>query len=220
MIYFKIILAFLLSALPFFYISYIRPKEKTSPIWRNMFTALGTQMPRLKAAKRAVGKFFHRLYEGMKKSDNFRKFFSLITLLLMIAVQFVDFSATMNVAKMIQDASHDSQQMARIIAVYGPLMTRPHASVLAACLSLTLFSYTAADWLLTRLHNRRKFFFGVALIALIVLFSSPRYLIVTEVLEMMLMAALIYPNRIPSQDPKGRKPIPMVKEQQELRKAA
>lgn len=220
MIYFKIILALLLSALPFFYISYIRPKEKTSPIWRNMFTALGTQMPRLRAAKNAVGKFFHRLYDGMKKSDNFRKFFSLITLLLMIAVQFVDFSATMNVASMIQDASHDSQQTAQIIAVYGPLMTRPHASVLAACLSLTLFSYTAADWLLTRLHNRRKFFFGVALMALIVLFSSPRYLIVTEVLEMMLMAALIYPNKIPSQDPKGRKPIPMVKKQQELRKAA
>lgn len=220
MIYFKIILALLLSALPFFYISYIRPKEKTSPIWRNMFTALGTQMPRLRAAKNAIGKFFYRLYDGMKKSDNFRKFFSLITLLLMIAVQFVDFSATMNVASMIQDASHDSQQTAQIIAVYGPLMTRPHASVLAACLSLTLFSYTAADWLLTRLHNRRKFFFGVALIALIVLFSSPRYLIVTEILEMMLMAALIYPNKIPSQDPKGRKPIPMAKEQQELRKAA
>ena len=219
MIYFKIILALLLSALPFFYISYIRPKEKTSPIWRNMFTALGTQMPRLKAAKRAVGKFFHRIYDGMK-SDNFRKFFSLITLLLMIAVQFVDFSATMNVAKMIQDASRDSQQTAQIIAIYGPLMTRPHASVLAACLSLTLFSYTAADWLLTMLHNRRKFFFGVALMALIVLFSSPRYLIVTEILEMMLMAALIYPNKIPSQDPKGRKPIPMVKEQQQLRKAA
>lgn len=220
MIYFKIILAFLLSALPFFYISFIRPKEKTSPVWRNIFTALGTQMPRLRAAKNAVGKFFHRLYDGMKKSNNFRKFFSLITLLLMIAVQFVDFSATMNVAKMIQDASQDSQQTAQIIAVYGTLMTRPHASVLAACLSLTLFSYTAADWLLSRLHNRRKFFFGVALMALIVLFSSPRYLIVTEVLEMMLMAALIYPNKIPSQDPKGREPIPMVKEQQELRKAA
>ena len=51
MIYFKIILALLLSTLPFFYISYIRPKEKTSPIWRNMFTALGTQMPRLRAAQ-------------------------------------------------------------------------------------------------------------------------------------------------------------------------
>ena len=220
MIYFKIILAFLLSALPFFYMSYIRPKEKTSPVWRNMFTALGTQMPRLRTVKKTFGKFFHRLYDGMKKSDNFRKFFTLVTLLLMIAVQFVDFSASTSIARMLQEASHDSHETAKMIAVYGTLMTRPHASVLAACLSLILFSYTAADWLLTRLHNRRKLFFGVALITLVVLFASPRYLIVTEVLEMMLMAALIYPNKIPSQDPKGRKPIPREEEQNTLRKAA
>lgn len=220
MIYFKIILAFLLSALPFFYMSYIRPKEKTSPVWRNMFTALGTQMPRLRAVKKAVGKFFHRLYDGMKKSDNFRKFFTLVTLLLMIAVQFVDFSASTSIARMLQEASHDGHETAKMIAVYGTLMTRPHASVLAACLSLILFSYTAADWLLTRLHNRRKLFFGVVLITLVVLFASPRYLIVTEVLEMMLMAALIYPNKIPSQAPKGRKPIPTEEEQNTLRKAA
>lgn len=220
MIYFKIILALLLSALPFLYVTYIRPKEKTSPIWRNMFTVLATKMPRLGAARRAVGKFFHRLYDGMKKSDNFRKFFSLITLLLMIAVQFVDFSATTSIAKMLQEASHDSCQTAKVIAVYDTIMTRPHATLLAACLSMTLFSYKAADWLLTRLHNRRKFFFCIALIALIILFASPSYLIVTEVLEMMLIAALIYPNKMPLQDPKGRKPIPMEQEQKKLRIAA
>jgi hypothetical protein len=111
-------------------------------------------------------------------------------------------------------------QTAQIIAVYGALMTRPHASLLAACLSLLLFSYTAADWVLTRLHNRRKFFFGIALVVLIILFVSPRYFIVSEILEMMLMAALIYPNKIPSQDPKGRKKIPMEEEQQTFKKAA
>ncbi len=220
MIYLKIILAFLLSALPFFYMSYIRPKEKSSPLRRNMLTALAGQMPRLRAAKKTVEKFFHRLYDGMKKSDNFRKFFSLMTLLSMIAVQFVDFSASTDVARMIQGVAHDSQNAHQIIAVYGTLMTRPHASVLAACLSLTLFSYTAADWMLSRLHNRQRFFLGVALLALVVLFTSPRYLIVTEVLEMILMAALIYPNKTPAQDPKGRKPVPPVQERQEMRKAA
>ena len=228
MIYFKIILAFLLSALPFFYVSYIRPRKESSPVWRNMFTALGTQMPRLRAFKEAVAKFFHRLYDGMKKSDNFRKFFSLVTLLLMIAVQFIDFSASTEIARSIREISQSDaetygeieKQLSHTIAIYGSLMSKPHASVLAACLSLTLFWYTAADWLLSRLHNRQKFFFGVALLALIILFASPRYIIVAEILEMMLMAALIYPNKIPSQDPKGRKPIPVAKEQQTFRKAA
>ncbi len=67
MIYLKLILALLLSALPFFYVSYVRPKEKTSPVWRNLFTALATQMPRLSAVKRIIGPFLHRIGEGMKK---------------------------------------------------------------------------------------------------------------------------------------------------------
>lgn len=228
MIYFKILLALLLSVLPFFYASYIRPKEKTSKVWRNMFTALATQLPRLSKAKNTVANFLNRLYDGMKKSDNFRKFFTLVTLLLMIAVQFVDFSASTEIARGIREISHSDaitfveikKQLAHTIAVYGPLMTKPHASVLAACMSLTLFSYMAADWLLSRLHNRQKFFFGVAMLALVILFASPRYIIVSEMLEMLLMAAMIYPNKIPSQDPKGRKPIPIEQQHQAIQKAA
>lgn len=220
MIYLKLILAVVLSALPFIYRYYIRPKEKSSPIWRNMCTALGTQMPRLMKAEKAIAKFFRRIYYGMKKSDSFRKFFTLVTLLLMIAVQFVDFSASATIAKMTQEVSHDSVQTARTIAVYGAMMTRPQASVLAACLSLTLFSYQAANWLLTRLHNRRKLFFSVALLTLIVLFASPRYFIVAEVLEMMLLAALVYPNKIPTQKPKGCRSIPVANGKHELKEAA
>lgn len=220
MIYLKLILALVLSALPFFYVSYIRPKEKTSPVWRNMFTAIGTQLPHLTKVKNAIGKFLHRLYDGMKKSDNFRKFFSLIILLLMIAVQFVDFSASTSIARMTQESTLISQQTAKIIAIYGPMMTRPHATVLAACLSLTFFSYSVADWFLTRLHNKQRFFFGVALITLIILFATPRYFIVAEILEMILLAALIYPNKISEQRPKGRKTIPKEDETMNIKKAA
>lgn len=220
MIYLKLILALLLSAVPFVYAGCVRPKEKTSPVWRNIFTALGTQMPRLRKTKKAIVKFLYRIYDGMKKSDKFRKFFSLVTLLLMIAVQFVDFSAATSIARMLQEAARDNEQTAQTIAVYGAMMTRPHATVLAACLSLALFSYQMADWMLTRLHNRRKLFFCVALLTLAILFASPRYLIVAEVLETMLLAALVYPNKIPTQDPKGCRLIPRGNGKQEQRKAA
>ena len=213
MIYLKIILAFLLSAVPFLYVTLIKPKRETSSVWRNMFTAIGSQLPRLKAVKTACSKFLHRLYEGMKRSDNFRKFFTLITLLLMIAVQFIDFSASIEIARGIReisqsDAGEIETRIAHTIAVYGSLMSKPHATVLAACLSMTLFVFGSANWLLTRLHNSRKFFFFIALVTLIILFTSPRYFIVVEIMEMMLMAALIYPNKIATPDPKGRKGIP------------
>ena len=216
MIYLKIILAFLLSAVPFLYVTLIKPKRETSSVWRNMFTAIGSQLPRLKAVKTACSKFLHRLYEGMKRSDNFRKFFTLITLLLMIAVQFIDFSASIEIARGIREISQSDAEtygeietrIAHTIAVYGSLMSKPHATVLAACLSMTLFVFGSANWLLTRLHNSRKFFFFIALVTLIILFTSPRYFIVVEIMEMMLMAALIYPNKIATPDTKGRKGIP------------
>lgn len=216
MIYLKIILAFLLSAVPFLYVTLIKPKRETSSVWRNIFTAIGSQLPRLKAVKTACSKFLHRLYEGMKRSDNFRKFFTLITLLLMIAVQFIDFSASTEIARGIREISQSDAEtygeietrIAHTIAVYGSLMSKPHATVSAACLSLTLFVFGSANWLLTRLHNSRKFFFFIALVTLIILFTSPRYFIVVEIMEMMLMAALIYPNKIATPDPKGRKAIP------------
>ena len=221
MIYLKIILAFLLSAVPFLYVSFIKPRQETSSRYRNMFATIGSlginRLPQYKAVKTACTKFLHRLYEGMKRSDNFRKFFTLITLLLMIAVQFIDFSASTEIARGIKavavnnskNTAETISQVNQVIAAYGSLMSKPHATVLAACLSLLLFAFGPANWLLTRLHNSKKIFFFTALVTLFFLFVSPRYFIVGEIMEMMLLAALIYPNKMSSPDPKGRKGIPV-----------
>lgn len=215
MIYLKLILAVLLSAIPFLYVSLIKPKREASSVWRNMFTAMGSQLPRLKAVKTACSRFLHRLYDGMKSSDNFRKFFTLIALLLMIVVQYIDFSTSTEIAHGIKAVAESSSkntaetisEVNQIIAVYGPLMSKPHATVLAACLSMLLFASGPANWLLTRLHNSRRIFFFAALVTLFFLLFSPRYLVVGEIIEIILMAALIYPNKITSPNPKGRKDI-------------
>jgi len=232
MIYLKLIQAFLLSAVPFLYVSFIKPRQETSPRWRNLFATIGSlginKLPQYKAVKTACSQFLHRLYEGMKRSDNFRKFFTLITLLLMIAVQFIDFSASTEIAHGIKAITESSSKntvetisdVNQVIAVYGSLMSKPHATVLAACLSLLLFAYGPANWLLTRLHNSRRIFFFAALVTLFFLFVSPRYFIIGEIMEMMLMAALIYPNRIASPDPKGRKSIPVEQNRISLKNAA
>lgn len=211
MIYLKLILAFLLSAMPFLYVSYVKPKRKTSPKWRNMFTAIASQMPRLYAIRKACSNFIHRLYAGMKFSDNFRKFFMLMTTILMIVVQFVDLSATTEIAKEIIDATDNATegtpQTADVIAAYATLMTKPHATLLAAAFSLMIFAFKSGDWLLTKLHNSQKLFFFVAIADVTLLFFSQRFLIVVEIVEIILMAALIYPNKVIF-DPKQRKNIP------------
>ena len=232
MIYLKIILALLLSAVPFLYASFIRPRQETSPKWRNMLATIGSlginSIPLVKALRMSCSKYLHRLYEGMKKSDNCRKFFSLLTLLVMIAVQFVDFSASTEIARGIKDVvendpertTETAGQMAHLIAVYGPLMSKPYATLLAACASMTLFVYGASDWLLTRLHNSSRIFFSAAMMTLVILFASPRFLVVTEMLEIILMAALVYPNRTAPSDPKGKKGLPVEKKDITFRNAA
>ena len=210
----------MLSALPFVFASYIRSKTKSSHGRRGFFSVLGTQMPRLKAVKNAVVKFFHRLYDGMRRSDNFRKFFTLIILLLMIGVQFVDYSASQEVARLSQEHQVSAENGASFIHVYAPLMSRPHAIFIAAFLSLSFFFFRVADSVLTILHNERRIFHFFALLTLIILFASPRYIIIVEVMEMILMAAMIYPNKMSTPEPRGRKNIPMTPRQFSLRKSA
>lgn len=220
MIYLKLILACLLSAMPFLYVSFVKPKRETSPRWRNMFTAIASQMTRMNAVKRTCNNFMRRIYIGMKFSDNFRKFFMLLTLMMMIAVQFIDFSASTQIAKEMMNTADNATtnpehttQMANILYICAPLMTMPHATLLAAAFSLILFVYKPADWLLTTLHNHQRFFFFIALADITLLFASPRFLIVVvEMVEIILMAALIYPNKIIPPDPKQRKDIPEEKQ--------
>ncbi|MBQ5495039.1 MAG: hypothetical protein IIT76_07530, partial [Prevotella sp.] len=81
----KLIIVFLLSAVPFMIASFWRCKR------------------------------LRRFYEGMKRSDNFRKFFTLMMLMGMILIQFVDFHASTEIARMIQDSSVTSTEAAKMI---------------------------------------------------------------------------------------------------------
>ena len=125
--------------------------------------------------------FATRFYEGMKRSDNFRKFFTLVILMVMIALEFIDFQASTAIATLMHDSHLSVADAAQTIGLYGALMTRPYATLLAAVMSLAMFSYKWADAVLT--------------FAMLIAMVSPRYIIVTEMLEIVLLAAYIYPDR-------------------------
>lgn len=160
----KLIIVFLLSAVPFMIVSFRRCKR------------------------------LRRFYEGMKRSDNFRKFFTLMLLMGMILIQFVDFHASTEIARMIQDSSVTSTEASKMIAIYAPLMTRPYATLLAAAISLSFFSYRWGDKVLTFLHGYPRFFLAVAVVSMAIPMMSARYLIVTEIVYIILLAAYIYPT--------------------------
>lgn len=160
----KLIIVFLLSAVPFMMASFRRCKKA------------------------------RRFYEGMKRSDNFRKFFTLMILMGMILIQFVDFHASTEIARMIQDSHVTSTEASKMIAIYALLMTRPYATLLAAAISLSFFSYRWADKILTFLHDYPKLFLTAAMVSIAIPMISVRYLIVTEMMYIILIGAYIYPS--------------------------
>lgn len=228
MIYLKLIMATVLSALPFVLASFIRKKRKYIDN-RSIFDAVQSLFAYFNKIETICFIYILRLYEGMTKSDNFRKFFTLLVLLFMIAVQFIDFNASTDIAKEIlntpDNVTDDTSTTTievwwRNVSIFIPLMTNPLATLLAAALSMILFAYRCGNWLLTRLHNNNKFFFYSALVSIVILFASPRFLIVTEVIEIFLIAAIIYPNKIVSDDPGSRKGVPVITEEEKHKNAA
>ena len=175
----KLIIVFLLSAVPFMIASFWRCKR------------------------------LRRFYEGMKRSDNFRKFFTLMMLMGMILIQFVDFHASTEIARMIHDSSVTSTEAAKMIAIYAPLMTRPYATLLAAAISLSFFSFKWADKVLTFLHDYPKLFLVVAVVSMAIPMVSVRYLIVTEIMFIILLGAYLYPDKDGNQTPRIRLQWPL-----------
>ncbi len=139
--------------------------------------------------------FATRFFEGMKRSNNFRKFFTLVILRVTIALEFIEFQAATAIATMMHDGHLSAADAAQTIGLYGALMTRPYATLLAALMSLAMVSYKWADAVRTYLHDHPKHFLVVAAVAMLVAMVSPRYIIATETLEIVLLAAYIHPDR-------------------------
>lgn len=181
---------------PFVYAYYIRPKTKTSKVWRNIFTVLSNKLPSFDIIVSSMKNIRERFAEGLRKSDNFRKFFTRITLLIIIAFQFVDFHAAVVVNSMKNENATDVEMLSRIDQVYSLFVTDTNATFLAAIIGISLFFYKFANGMFTVLHNNRKLYLLTALSAVAVMMISVHYSIVTETVFIILIAAHFYPNKI------------------------
>ena len=114
----------------------------------------------------------------------------------MLAMQFIDFHASTEIARMLQDSNASHNDTMITMATYAPLMTRPYATLIAAVLSLSLFSYKWADKVLTKLHNNRRLFALIGLAVILLTVFLPRWIVVSEMLAVTLMASYVYPNKI------------------------
>ena len=215
MIYLKIFLSLILVILPYAYAYRVRAKKKRGEQQSSLFTFLGKHLPKIHRVCLAMKNFIMRLYDGMKRSDSFRRFFTIITLLVLLVYQYVDFHVASNIAHEVREAYLNSAERnvenIAELKLLLPYFTKPQATMLGACLTLMFFSYRFADYLLTLLHNNKRLYCLVGLGTIIISILASRWFVIAETLAIILMAAYVYPNKRPIENPKGRKDIPIHK---------
>lgn len=228
-IYLKILLALVLTIIPFWYAYYVRPRQDKPGIWRNGFTFLAAKLPAIGRVLNALANFVRKLHEGMRRSTSCRKFYILIFLLTIITYQYIDFHAANNAFEMAKNMVQKSgdKPIPAIINYraatdpFTPFLTHPFATVIAAFIGLIFFFYEPANRLLNLLHQSRGIYSCVGLVCLFLLLSTANYFIVAETLFIFLIAAYFYPKKISDNYPGGKKAIPEDEnKQQTIRLAA
>ena len=91
----KVILAFVLTAIPFAYHVWIQPNQDSSPLLRNLSTAVMACLPKIRGVVKKAKSFLSWYYDKMKTSISARKLFTLVLVMVLLAVQYVDYETTL-----------------------------------------------------------------------------------------------------------------------------
>ena len=229
MIALKYILATLLAALPFI-ISYslrrkVREEENDKAGKSSLGTFLKRNFPRIRNLFLALANFAKRLSQGMQRSENSRKFYTVILIIVLLIYTYVDFSATESARDIIKFTGEitgkNNVGSSVAFTVYSPMVSHPIALFVCQIFTFLLFSYRIADKLLTWIRENWKFMmtFDCMLLAYVAVYSQA-WFIMAEVLTIFLMAAEYYPDKTAGPTPKGRRPVPVDEDIPKLKMAA
>ena len=130
-----------------------------------------------------------QFHQHMKRSDNARKFFIFLLIIILTIAQAIDLSLM---------ADYGFMSLGRDISYiqFG----------LGMILTIALFRYPKSDWLLSKRFGPAIDYWGVLL--LISALAFLKLIILQDVLCILLFARYLYPQKEACDDPKGRKSIP------------
>ena len=111
MIVLKVVLALLLTLVPFVFHYVIKPKASSSPKWRSFYSFLSTKMPCIRRKASKVKAWISYVYGKMHRSRNGRKFFILVLLVMMLVFQVVDYHAARQAYQLLGESALPSGAM-------------------------------------------------------------------------------------------------------------
>ena len=222
----KLILAMVLTMVPFWFHYWVKPKGKTSEKWSSSYGFLSSKMPWFSRKVRAMKAWLSYVYQKMNRSHNGRKFFILVLLIAMLLYQVVDFHAAQEAYRLqaeygslgknlsltpysitlpMIDSRVELGPKPLIGSVLYPFFSHFWVYPLAMMLTLPLFSYKIADKVLLVIHGSWLLqvilaFLSVAMAAM----DYGRVFLLSELLFILLMGGLVYPFKQQPSSP-GRK---------------
>lgn len=222
---FRFFLAMIFAILPLVKAAYqntvnAREKERT-----NIWIFLGRKIPAVGLLCYSVEGFLKTLQKRMRTSDNARKLYTVMLLIVMLVYTYVEYAASEQAAKVVKAAMDApvTDASVSIIEMYSPMISDMYVLFACQLLTFAFFSYKFSNWILTSLHDGRELTWLTVLMILVIIFYSsfqtPRYMILAEVIYLILLASFYYPDRIGEQDPRGRQGIPQSKEHSMLKAA-
>ena len=222
----KLILAMVLTMVPFWFHYWVKPKGKTSEKWSSSYGFLSSKMPWISRKVSAMKAWLSYVYQKMHRSHNGRKFFILVLLIAMLLYQVVDFHATQEACRLQAEYSSLGKNLSLtpysitltmldsrvelgpkplIGSVLYPFFSHFWVYPLAMMLTLPLFSYKIADKVLLMIHGSWLLqvilaFLSVAMAAM----DYGRVFLLSELLFILLMGGMVYPFKQQPSSP-GRK---------------
>lgn len=238
MIYLKIILSLLLTAIPVYYLVYRRffcEKGKKLP---NVYSQIKKISPLLASKYAAIKAWIIRYRERLKISPSCRKFFTLMVLLLLLFVNFVDMSASDKALNNILEIIRQDNKKENVIKTYSnqhkqyqikpehlssyntysAYITNSFSALISNVVMIFFFFYKSSNAILNKLHQSKILFRLMALVAVAILYLPGSHLLLSEIIFILLLSAVVYPEQIYSgTDPKGGLKI---FEENQIKKAA
>lgn len=222
-VYLKIVVAIVLSTLPFLIVHFtLRAPQKTS---QESLVAkkTSTEEPLMSATKLEIARFYLRLFffnlqpqiflKGLRRYKSFRKFLHLMLALSVALIQLVEMQVVSDVSKYVINSNLQGGELVVFSQLCKNLISYPFINLGLFLFDILLFWYKPTNKLLNELHSNRRFIWCFGIFALMVLFYSPRCLNLTETMLLILIAAYFYPPILEDDFPKARKPLPVDREQ-------
>lgn len=204
-IYLKILLAVVISAIPFVVKYYIIPKSKEDDKYRNSMTMVASYIPwlnvRLRYARRKLINFFRKL----EISKKHRRFFQLSLMLTIMLVQITNANASMSSFRILtekhlsygtfEQTSLNVLGLFKVNSGLGWNTVVPSVNLFLMICILTLLRYKYIDKVLTALNSSRKLQIIVFSAILIFVFEpSGSSFMLAEFLYLLLLGAYLYPK--------------------------